>query len=312
MEGHHQSGNGRSDAKDIIVTYANTNKNIERPDWLPQEVWPHEIRTVDLDGSTVAYTDAGEGPSLLLIHDGMWSYIWAQLIEQLVPQHRVITLDFPGSGLSPTDGREPGLESDSVLLERFVDQLGLDHLTLIAHDLGGSVALGLATRRPELVNGIVAINTFAWPPHVRSLRTMLRTISCAPVSAINVATGFVFRLTKTGFGIGRHLEKVARQAFLGPYHSRKRRKRFHQLMGAALAEQDYLSSVERGLRTVLAGKPILTVYGEKNDPFGFQARFREYFSDVSEMVIPGGNHFPMCDDPGGVAERITDWGGWRA
>jgi pimeloyl-ACP methyl ester carboxylesterase len=51
----------------------------------------------------------------------------------------------------------------------------------------------------------------------------------------------------------------------------------------------------------------LTIFGERNDPFGFQARWKALFPDAQQFVIPRGNHFPMCDDPQFVAETISSW-----
>lgn len=283
------------------------NTTIQRPDWLSEEVWPFRIRTVDLDGTLVAYTDEGEGPTLLLVHDGMWSYIWGQLISRLRSGFRVITLDFPGSGLSPDSRAPPSLEGDSLLLESFAERLGLSDVTLVLHDLGGGVGVGLAARRPELIKGMVMVNSFAWPPDTRSFRAMLRIMTSRPVTALNVGTNLVPRLSTTSFGIGRHLDEASRKAFVGPYAAKGPRRRFHHLMNGALAERDYLAKLDQALKTTLAGKPVLTIFGEKNDQFGFQARFKDYFPDSDEMVIPKGHHFPMCDDPEGVAERITTW-----
>lgn len=280
---------------------------IQRPDWLPEPVWPYQIKTAYPDEILIAYTDKGTGPTLLLVHDGMWSYIWGQVIEPLCKTFRVITLDFPGAGLSPEVDRPAGLEADSYLLQSFVDYLGLDRLTLVLHDLGGPVGIGLAARRPELIQGMVFTQTFTWPPHVWSLRAMLHMVSSRLITALNVRTNLVFKLTTTGAGIGRHLDKAARAAFLGPYHHTGPRRRFHKLMGSGLAELEYLASLEEALRTTLSDRPVLTIYGENNDPFGFQARFRELFPDGEEMVVPGGNHFPMADDPGGFADRLEGW-----
>lgn len=102
----------------------------------------------------MAYTDEGEGPGLLLVHDGMWSYVRGQVIDRLCDRFRVITLDFPGAGLSPASDHPRGLEADSRLSEGFVQQLGLDRVTLVTHDLGGPVGIGMAMRRPDLVNGM--------------------------------------------------------------------------------------------------------------------------------------------------------------
>jgi haloalkane dehalogenase len=281
--------------------------NISRPDWLGHDVWPFDIRSIEVDGKLVAYTDEGEGPTILLVHDGMWSYIWGQLITELKGDHRVVTLDFPGSGLSPDSDEPASLAGDSHLLEAFVDQLDLESMTLAVHDLGGSVGLALAVRRPELFDGLVLLNTFAWPPHVASLERMFKIITSRPVEALNVATNLVPRLTSGSFGIGANLDSEQRRAFLGGFADHGPRRRFHDLMGAAQDERDFLAQTEAGLGTILRDKPTLTIYGEKNDPFGFQEKFRSYFHDIDEMVIPKGNHFPMADDPSGIAARIRTW-----
>lgn len=280
---------------------------IERPEWLSQQTWPFRVRSTIVDNNLIAYTDEGSGPPLLLVHDGMWSYVWSQLIRELGDDFRVVTLDFPGSGLSPSSGHSPGLESDSRLLEVFVESLDLDGIAVVAHDLGGAVGTGLAARRPRVVDGLVLVNTFAWPARMPSLRAMFRVMTSAPVRAINVSTNLVPKLTSGGFGIGRNLDKQSRAAFLGGFAAKAARHRFHDMMLAAREETAYLAELEQALATTLSDVPALTIYGEKNDPFGFQEKFARYLSNVEEMVIPGGNHFPMCDDPSGVANRIAAW-----
>ncbi len=36
-------------------------------------------------------------------------------------------------------------------------------------------------------------------------------------------------------------------------------------------------------------------------------RWRSLFPDASEWIVPGGNQFPMCDDPDGYTRQISDW-----
>ncbi len=284
-----------------------TQNKIDRPDWLPQDVWPFQIRTTRVDGNTIAYTDEGTGPVLVLVHDGMWSYVWGQLIAELQPEFRVVTLDFPGSGLSGQSDGPASLEADSRVLEAFVAHLELADVTLVLHDLGGCVGLGMAGRRPDVVSGLVLVNTFAWPADKTSLRVMFGVMGNRAVKSLNVATNLVPRMTSTRFGVGRNLDSSGRSAFLGGFERRTARARFHDLMAAARTETDYLAWVETQLATTLSDKPVLTVFGAKNDPFGFQERFRDYFHDIQDIVIPGANHFPMTDDPTGLAARISEW-----
>jgi len=279
----------------------------DRPGWLPHQAWPFEVRLVTIDGRAVAYTDEGQGPILLLVHDGMWSYVWGQLIETMRDRFRLITLDFPGSGLSPDDNADVSLRSDSMLLERFVDALRLTDMTLVVHDLGGSVGVGLAGRRPELIGGIVFMNTFAWPPDVVPLRIMFRLMTSRPIRAVNVGTNLIPRLSSGVSGVGRHFNDDQRQAFLGGFKRRSSRHRFHDTIASARRDLDFLTETEQVLAAGMADIPALSIYGARNDPFGFQARFRQFLPHIEEMVIEGGNHFPMADDPDGVAHRIADW-----
>ncbi len=52
---------------------------------------------------------------------------------------------------------------------------------------------------------------------------------------------------------------------------------------------------------------MLTVFGERNDPFDFQGKWKALFPHAVQVVVPAGHHFPMCDAPDLVAEAICSW-----
>ncbi len=278
-----------------------------RPDWLPESEYPFELRSIDVDGKTVVYIDEGEGPALLFVHSGLWSFVFRDVIVRLRENFRCLTLDFPGVGLSPGDeGAAPLIEESSVVLERFIDALGLSEITLVVHDLGGPVALGMAARRPELIKGLVLSSTFAWNPEGLGMRGMLRTMASAPMRGLNRATNFMARVTVTRFGLGRNLTRGGKKAFLGPYRERARRRQFHTLSGNALEIEPYLAGIEQALQSTLRNRPVLTIFGPM-DPFGFQDRYREIFPTIRTVEIPKGFHFPMMDDPHLFAEAVKEW-----
>ena len=53
--------------------------------------------------------------------------------------------------------------------------------------------------------------------------------------------------------------------------------------------------------------PLLTIFGERNDPLGFQPQWKQLFPNSRQVTVPKGNHFPMCDDPDLVADAIRAW-----
>ena len=283
--------------------------SIARPAWLPETEWPFQLRTLTVDGCRLHLVDEGAGPVLLLVHAGMWSFVWRDLVADLARDFRCVAVDFPGSGLTQAPAGYPiGLASNAQLLEKVVDQLGLTDVTLVGHDLGGLIGLGWAVRHPDRIRGLVLMNTFGWPPPP-TLQAMLRLMGGPAMRALNMTTNLVPRLSSGRFGVGRHLSRRARGAFLGPTRERARRQTFHQLMADAARSTPLLEQIQTALRTSLRDRPVLTVFGQYNDPLHFQRRWRELFPHARQVVITRGNHFPMNDDPQGVATAIRAW--WR-
>lgn len=286
-----------------VVRYAES-----RPQYLPAEVFPFGIRFIELGQDSVAYVDEGEGPALLFVHAGLWSFIWRDVVTELGSEFRCIALDFPGHGRSPATGsQEASIESYSSTLEAFVDALGLAELIPVMHDLGGPVGLGLAARRPELIRAMVFSQTFAWNPDQRLLRGMFRLMASKPIATLNRLTNILPRTTTSRFGIGRRLDRAAKRAFLGPYADRSKRGRFHELTASALSTGSYLDAIEETTRTTLNDRPTLSIFGQRNHPFGFQERLRATFADAEAVVVPKGAHFPMMDDPVLFADSVRGW-----
>lgn len=281
-----------------------------RPDWLPEEEWPFALHRRDVLGHSVSYVDVGDGPTLLFVHAGMWSFVWRDVIERLSGDFRCVAMDFPGSGLSDArPGHRPGLARHSEVLAELVRRLDLRDVTLVLHDLGGPVGLDLARARPGLVRALVLTQTFGWWPRQRALRGMLRLMGTRTVRALDVATNLVPRLTSTRAGVGRHLDRAGRRAFLGPTRSALPRAAFHDLMHDAARSRPLLDAVETALRGSLRDRPVLTVFGERNDPMHFQRSWLELFPAARQVVVAKGNHFPMCDDPDLFAAAVRGW--WK-
>lgn len=273
-----------------------------RPDWLTEEQWPWRIRAIAVDECNIAYTDVGSGPLLLLVHTGMWSFVWRDLIADLSTDFRCVTLDAPGTGLS-TGPSKVDFSHAATAVTAIVESLDLKDLTLVLHDLGGPTALQAAADWPERVSRLTAVNTFGWRPRGAAFRTMLALMGSPPMRELDVWTGWLPRLTSTRFGLGRNFDNTTRQTFRRGVDRRGRRS-FHRYMSAA--RHHNFATIDTAV-AALADRSLLTVFGEKNDPLGFQQAWAERFARIEQVEIPKGNHFPMCDDPVLVADAIRSW-----
>ena len=52
---------------------------------------------------------------------------------------------------------------------------------------------------------------------------------------------------------------------------------------------------------------MLTIFGERNGPCGFQDRHHDIFSDHEGLIVSKGNHFPMMADPDLFADTVRAW-----
>jgi pimeloyl-ACP methyl ester carboxylesterase len=76
---------------------------------------------------------------------------------------------------------------------------------------------------------------------------------------------------------------------------------------AGVADRARARADPDGVADLAAGPAVLTIFGQYNDPLHFQRRWHELFPHVCQVVIASGNHFPVNDDPQGVAAAIRAW-----
>jgi pimeloyl-ACP methyl ester carboxylesterase len=280
-----------------------------RPPWLPWSAFPFECRFAEIGGQPVHYIDEGSGPALLFVSAGQWSFMFRDVIAELRGRFRCLTLDFPGSGLSPAaPGHDHGVRANAALLQGFIDCIDLQDITLAVHDVGGPVGFLTAIGQPQRIRALVISNTFGWPlAGYPAVRRMLRLVSGRSFGVINNLTNVVARFTATSYGVGRQMSRADRRSFRGPWRSRASRQATLQVLAGALRVDPDLAEVERSLRTDLSCLPVLTLFGRKNDPYGWQARFGQIFPSATAVGLADGHHFPFNDDPRAYAGAICTW-----
>lgn len=120
-----------------------------------------ETRTLSLPYADVAYRDSGSGQPVLFVHGWpVCSSTWRKVIPALQPSYRCLALDLMGAGDTRCDrDRDYGIPAQARLLADFLDGLGLERVTLIAHDSGATIARAFALDQPERVARFVLFDT---------------------------------------------------------------------------------------------------------------------------------------------------------
>jgi pimeloyl-ACP methyl ester carboxylesterase len=135
---------------------------------------------------------------------------------------------------------------------------------------------------------------------------MLALMGSAPIRESDAYTAWLPAATSSRFGVGRHWTRTDRTAFRAGIN-REARRTIHRYFADARRADPLYAICEAALRGPLADRPLLTVFGQHNDPLRFQPQWRALFPHARQEVVPSGNHFPMCDAPDAVADWIHAW-----
>lgn len=280
-----------------------------RPEWLPWSAFPFETRFAEIGGKRIHYVDEGSGSALLLVSAGQWSFMFRDVILRLRGRFRCLTLDFPACGLSPAVlGHDHSVLTNAQILEGFIDALDLQDITMAVHDVGGPLGFLAATRRPQRFRALVISNTFGWAlADYPAVRRMLKLVGSRPFGAVNALTNATALFTASRYGVGRNMTRADRRIFLAAWRSRGSRQATQQILAGVLRIDPLMNGLEQSLRTNLADLPVLTLFGRKNDPYGWQSRFQQIFPRATAAGIDDGHHFPFNDNPDAYAGAINAW-----
>ncbi|MEK6443874.1 alpha/beta fold hydrolase [Pseudonocardia sp. T1-2H] len=116
------------------------------------------------------YIEDGSGDPVILLHGGGAgadsSSNWSTCLPLFGKRKRVIAMDMVGFG--HTDKPDPGTftysqDARNSQVLAFIEELGLERVSIVGNSMGGATALGVAMRRPDLVENLVLMGSAGVP-----------------------------------------------------------------------------------------------------------------------------------------------------
>lgn len=114
---------------------------------------------VEVDKQEWKYLEGGKGETVVFLHGAAGSKTqWRSLMQEYLPDHRVIAIDLPGLNVTQTfrikkhSGRQYG-----VWLGKVLDQLRLERVHLVGTSLGSAVAAYYAAQHPQRVTSLTLL-----------------------------------------------------------------------------------------------------------------------------------------------------------
>jgi pimeloyl-ACP methyl ester carboxylesterase len=219
----------------VIGGLALYNRWLERSGEKPPNRLGGETRHYRWKDGDLAYSVAGEGEPLLLVHGvyaGASSFEFRKNFEELSRSFRVYALDLLGCGMSEKPGRRYGPEDVTSQVEDFVREEIGGSAHLVASSLSAALVVPAAVRSPRLFKKLVLICPTGYGTLDRRsgrLGDVIYGLFLAPVLGNTLYHAIVSR-----WGIRYYLGSVA-------YHNK-------ELVTGDLVEDYYRTSHQHGAR----------------------------------------------------------------
>jgi pimeloyl-ACP methyl ester carboxylesterase len=241
---------------------------------------------ISADGISIAYEVRGEGePALVFIHG--WccdrSY-WEEQLPHFAEKYKVVAIDLAGHGESGLDRKVWTMGAFGEDVVAVVNTLNLDQVVLVGHSMGGFVILEAARRMPQLVKGLVGVDTlqnFEDKLTQEQIDDGFAPLHVNFVEGIRNVVHSMFQPEADSFLV----EKIASDMSSAPQEVG---------LGALEGYVDFQNNeIIRVLQEVQA--PITCINSDKY-PTNVEIN-QHYVSSFKAVIMSGVGHFNMIEDP---------------
>ena len=269
------------------------------------------VGRIRLTGGSIAYTVAGSGPALLLIHGlGGSRDTWRHLVDGLAQTHTVIAPDLPGHGESDPPAGDYSLGAHACALRDLMLSLGHPRFSVVGHSLGGGIALQTAYQFPERVDRLILIGSGGLGSEVSFvLRAATLPGADAVIAALSVIPGAVTnRALAVIPGVVSKPDAGLMAGVLSELRGSKRRTAFVRTARAVIDWRGQAVSAQRQTG-LLCGVPVMVAWGDQDTtiPPHHHLAFAERVPGAVAVEIPGAGHYPHETDSEQLLGPLQDF-----
>jgi len=253
--------------------------------------------------ATLAYTLTGNGMPVLFLHGFCETKeIWTRFTQPMGNAFRVLAVDLPGFGESSGNPNCNSVEEMAGEIKLLMDQLRHSQVVVVAHSLGGYVALALAERSPDKIAGLCLFHSSAFPDSAEKKQSRNKTIEFIDKNGV---PPFIENFLPPLFFKERHGElreemELAKQICLKTSQKtaiavtkamRDRPDRTHVLQAAAY--------------------PVLFIAGKEDEAVPFQKAQDQFFlpNHALVQVLARTGHMGMLERPAETRQMVEKFVG---
>ena len=259
-----------------------------------------ESQFIEIDGMQVHIRDQGnplDSIPIVLIHGGGSSlHTWESWVNVLKKEHRVITFDLPGLGLTgPKPSGDYSREYCVNFVEKLLKKLSVNACILGGSSMGGAITWQYALSHASQVHKMILIDADGIPDKSKTVPVVFKL---AKIPVINL----LFKYLLPRSAVENSLKSV--------YNNQNKvtPELVDRYFDLALREGNRQALVDRMQQSSESDKyleiknlkiPTLIIWGEK-DAFiklDIAEKFHQYLPNDTLVIVKDLGHTPMEEDP---------------
>lgn len=132
--------------------------------------FPYEPQFSNVLGSKMHFIEIGKGEPIVFLHGMPTScYLWRNILPYVSQHAHCIAPDLIGMGKSDKPDIDYMVFDHINYIENFIDNLGLDNITLMMHGWGSVIGFDYAMRNPGRIKGLAFYEAHLRPPNSREM-----------------------------------------------------------------------------------------------------------------------------------------------
>ena len=239
------------------------------------------MKTTHFKNTSISYTDQGKGTAIVLLHGFLENKkMWDAYIPEWSKKFRIITIDLLGHGETGCMGYVHSMENNADVVHEVLADLRLRKAILVGHSMGGYVALAFAELYPDVVKGLVLLNSTSRADSEERKTNRDRAIKAVKQSFQNFISLSISNLfsEENRERLSESIENVKKEALKTP------------LQGIVASLEGMKIRIDREVLLHLTPYPKLLVLGKKDPVLNYEET-KEQIEDtlVQLLSFPDGH-----------------------
>ena len=246
----------------------------------------------------IAYTDQGKGTAIVLLHGFLEnSTMWKYLAPVLEKKYRVVCIDLLGHGQSDSLGYVHKMEDMADAVHQVLHDLKIRKAVFVGHSMGGYVSLAFAELYPEMMKGLVLMNSTSRADSEERILNRTRAIKAVKqnyVAAVRMSIANLFSEENRELLVDE-IEWVKNEALQTP------------LQGIIAAQEGMKLRNDREVILHFAPYPILLILGKKDPVLNYEENKEQIENTAVQLVTFNDGHMSHIENKVELEKVLLDF-----